>query len=318
MHWFSEGREYYARKWFTGMLRAHPGRWNLFDSQIASATLVSSQKVVNRVAVIISSGGSDGPWSPGFVGENLADAVVVGAPFTAPNAYAIYEVAKSLDAGCGTLLLYNNFMGDCLNNDMAEELLRLEGHRAIQIPVHDDMGMARGEARENRGGRSGSALMTRIAAVASRKGLSLDEMAALLKKANSRMATLRVSVNTENNTVTFGRGFSDEPGFKTETMGIREAAEETIKLLTEDLSPKTDEQILLMVNPLRLAGYDEAYVMGNYLYEALSTNYPILRMNVGAYIHILDGYGFTVTLLCADEELRPYLEGNIHGDGFII
>ena len=62
MHWFSEGREYYARRWFTGMLQAHPGRWRLFDSQIASATLVSSQDVVERVAVIISSGGSDGPY----------------------------------------------------------------------------------------------------------------------------------------------------------------------------------------------------------------------------------------------------------------
>ena len=318
MHWFSEGREYYARRWFTGMLKAHPGRWRLFDSQIASATLVSSQDVADRVAVIISSGGSDGPWSPGFVGSELADAVVVGAPFTAPNAYAIYEVAKSIDSGQGVILLYNNFMGDYLNNDMAEELLALEGHRAIQIPVHDDMGMARGEAREYRGGRSGSALMTRIAGTASRAGLSLDEMAALLTKANSRMSTLCVSVNTESNLVTFGKGFSEEPGFESGEMGMREAAEETIRLMTEDLSPKPDEQVLLMVNPLRLAGYDEAYVMGNYLYDSLSAKYPVLKMNVGAYIHILDGYGFTVTILCADSELRPYLEGTVQGDGFCI
>ncbi len=318
MHWFSEGREYYARKWFTGMLKAHPGRWRLFDSQIASATLISSHDVVNRVAVIISSGGSDGPWSPGFVGTDLADAVIVGAPFTAPNAYSIYEVAKTLDTGRGIILLYNNFMGDYLNNDMAQELLSLEGHRAIQIPVHDDMGTALGEPRENRGGRSGATLMTRIAATASRKGLLLDEISALLKKANSRMSTLCVSVDTQNNIVTFGKGFSDEPGFKTGKMNMKEAADETIKLLTEDLSPKNNEKILLLVNPLRLAGYDEAYVMGNYLYDALSSCYPIFRMNVGVYIHILDGYGFTVTLLCADEELRPYLEGNISGDGFLI
>ncbi len=318
MHWFSEGREYYARRWFTGMLKAHPGRWRLFDSQIASATLVSSQDVADRVAVIISSGGSDGPWSPGFVGSELADAVVVGAPFTAPNAYAIYEVAKSIDSGQGVILLYNNFMGDYLNNDMAQELLALEGHRAVQIPVHDDMGMARGEAREYRGGRSGSALMTRIAGKASRAGLSLEEIAALLTKANSRMSTLCVSVNTESNFVTFGKGFSEEPGFESGEMGMREAAEETIRLMTEDLSPKPDEQVLLMVNPLRLAGYDEAYVMGNYLYDSLSAKYPVLKMNVGVYIHILDGYGFTITLLCADSELCPYLEGNINGDGFCI
>ena len=61
MHWFSEGREYYARKWFTGMLKAHPGRWRLFDSQISSAAIFSAQDVVDRVAVIICCGGSDGP-----------------------------------------------------------------------------------------------------------------------------------------------------------------------------------------------------------------------------------------------------------------
>ena len=115
-------------------------------------------------------------------------------------------------------------MGDYLNNDMAEELLRLEGHRAIQIPVHDDMGMALGESRENRGGRSGSALITRIAGSASRAGLSLDDLARVLNKANDRMATLCVSVDTETNTVTFGKGFSDEPGFKTMKTGMRETA----------------------------------------------------------------------------------------------
>ena len=127
MNWLETTRDYYGARWFAGMERAYPHLWRRFRGETNSATLMKRTPTPERVAVIISGGGADGPLLPGFVGEGLADACVIGAPNTAPNAYALYEAGKALGKEKGLLLLYNNFAGDYLNNDMAAEMLGLEG-----------------------------------------------------------------------------------------------------------------------------------------------------------------------------------------------
>ena len=319
MNWFGGGREYYGQRWFEGMALACPDRWRVLDSRITGATLVSREAVRGRAAVIVSGGGSDGPWVPAYVGPGMADAAVVGAPYAAPSAYDIYEAAKALDDGHVVLLLYNHFMGDYLNNDMAAELLRLEGHDSRQIAVCDDMGMARGEPRENRGGRTAAPLLIRIAALAVRQGKTLGEAFALVRRAEARAVTLCVTVEPEKSRVTYGKGFSDEPGFLVrEGADVETTAEETVRLLTDDVRPRADERVYLLVNRLRLTSFADSYIMAGALQRALARRCPVLKLRVGAYNNILDLYGYTVTLLCADGELAPYLAPDLAGDCYLL
>ena len=58
---------------------AYPQLFRRYQSGPVSATLMKRDVNRDRVAVIISGGGSDGPLLPGFVGNGLADACVVGA-----------------------------------------------------------------------------------------------------------------------------------------------------------------------------------------------------------------------------------------------
>ena len=83
MNWFEQTRDFYGARWFAGMELAYPQRWRRFRGEAHSATLMKRTLTPDRVAVIISGGGSDGPLLPGFVGEGLADACVVGAPYSA-------------------------------------------------------------------------------------------------------------------------------------------------------------------------------------------------------------------------------------------
>ena len=319
MNWFADGRDFYGRKFFEGMALACPDRWRVFDSRISGATLTGPEDTRGRVAVVVSGGGSDGPWVPAYVGPGMADAAVIGAPYTAPSAYAVYEVARALDGGQGVLLLYNNFMGDYLNNDMAAELLRLEGHDSLQVACCDDMGTALGEPRENRGGRAAAALLIRVAALAAREGKPLREVADLVRRAEARAVTLCVTVEPDKNRVTYGRGFSDEPGFLVrEDAGIDSTAEETVRLLAEDVRPRADERAYLLVNRLRLTSYADGYVMAGALHRALSARCPVLKMRVGAYNNILDLYGYTVTVLCADAGLARYLSPDLAGDCYLL
>ena len=74
----------------------------------------------------------------------------------------------------------------------------------------------------------------------------------------------------------------------------------------------------LLVNRLRLTSYADGYVFAGHLYEELSARFPVLQMRVGAYNNILDLYGFTVSLLCADETVQPYLSGAVSADSFLL
>ena len=319
MNWFAETRDSYCPRWFDAMQRAYPERWRVFNRQVSGATLVKRDTTPDRVAVIISGGGVNGPFIPGFVGEGLADACVVGPPNTAPNAFALYEIARTLGREKGALLLYNNFMGDYLNNDMAAEMLALEGIRAEQLACCDDMGMARGEPRENRGGRTAIAHLIKLAAAAAKAGKDLDEVLRLTRKAHSRSVTICVSADPLSNRTIYGQGFSGEPGFlECEDACVQSTAEQTIRLLVEDVRPQKGERAYMLINRLRMTSYSDSYVMAGFMADALEKYCPLAQLRVGGYSQITDLYGYTVSLLCADEELAPYLEGTVIGDGFII
>ena len=319
MHWFAETREDYCPRWFRAMAQTFPERWRTLEGQEPSAVLMKRAPTPERVAIVISGGGSNGPFIPGFVGEGMADAAVVGPPYAAPSAYALYETGKALASEKGILLLYNNFMGDYLNNDMAAELLQLDGFRVEQALCCDDMGMAIGEPRENRGGRIGIAYPIKICAEAARQGASLEEVARLARKAIERTSTLCVAVQPEKNLVSYGNGISGEPGFQTrEDANVADTAEETIRLLWDDVKPRAGERVFMMVNRMRLTSYSDSFVMAGCLSEALARRTCDARMAVGGYQQVTDSYGYTVTLLCADGELQPYLEGTLCGDGFLL
>lgn len=319
MHWFAETREDYCPRWFEAMAGAFPERWRAMEGQSPSAVLLKRAPTPDRVQVIISGGGSNGPFIPGFVGEGMADAAVVGPPYTAPSAYALYEAGLALGREKGVLLLYNNYMGDYLNNDMADELLRLEGVRVEQVLCCDDMGQAIGEPRENRGGRIGIAYVIRVAAEAARRGLPLEEVARLARKAAARLSTLCVTVDPERGHVTYGKGFSDEPGFlERDGATVAGTAEETVELLLKDVEPRADERVYMLVNRLRLTSYSDSFVMAGCLKAAFEKRRPLAQMRVGGYMQVMDVYGYTVTLLCADAELDDYLAGSLAGDGFLL
>lgn len=320
MHWFGETRDNYCPMWFDAMARAFPGRWRAMEGSAPSAVLIKGEPTPGRVAVIISGGGSNGPFIPGFVGEGLADAAVVGPPYTAPSAYALYEAGKALGRERGVLLLYNNFMGDYLNNDMADELLRLDGIKVAQVLCRDDMGTAIGEPRENRGGRIAIAYLIKIAAKAAREGKSLEEVARLVDKAEARCSTLSLVVEPGSAFISFGKGISGEPGFRSrENATVQGAAEETVRLLVEDVKPRPGERVYMLVNRLRLTSYSDSFVMAGFMARALGELCPVAQVRVGGYMQVTDTYGYTVTLLCADDEIAPYLEGApVCGDGFLL
>lgn len=319
MIWKTERLDYFAEDMFSGMERALPHVWKKGYTQKNAGVLVKRDPTPGRFAVIISGGAGNGPLFPGYVAEGLADAASVGGPFSAPNAYAIYEVARELGKEKGVLLLYNNFAGDYLNNDMAQELLELEGIRVETVISTDDVATALDEPRENRNGRSGIALLIKLAGAYAKAGMDLSEAARLLRYANTRLSTITVHVDHEAGEVRFGPGFSGEPPMMVERhMDMEQTARQAAGILLEELKPREDETLFLLVNRLRLSSYADSYIIANLMAKELEKHRKVEQLRVAAFSNITDKYGFDFSVLCMDRETAKLLDTHITTDSFTI
>lgn len=320
MIWKTERLDYYAEDLFSGMERAMPQHWQKGYTQKNAGVLMKRTPTLDHFAVIISGGAGNGPLFPGYVGEGLADAASIGGTFSAPNAYAIYEAGKALGREHGVLLLYNNFAGDYLNNDMAQELLEQEGIRVETVISNDDICTAAGEPRENRAGRSGIALLIKLAGAYAAAGMELGEAAKRLRYANTRLGTLSVHVDHAAGQIGYGGGFSGEPPVRVEThMDMARCAQEAAELLLADLKPEKEESLFLLVNRLRLTSYADGYIMANLMVKTLEARgYRVAQLRVAPFSNIMDRYGFDFNLLCMDADTAGRMDSYICSDCFVI
>ena len=319
MIWKTGRLDYFAQDMYEGMERALPHVWSSGYTQKNAGVLVKKVPTPERFSVIISGGAGNGPLFPGYVGEGLADAASIGGPYSAPNAYAIYEAAKQLGSKKGVLLLYNNFAGDYLNNDMAQELLEQEGIQVETVISNDDIATALGEPRAVRNGRCGIALLIKLAAAYAKAGMELKEAASLLRYATTRLGTLSIHVDFDAGEIQYGCGFSGEPPVLTEThMDMERAVDTAVHMLLEELKPREDETLFLLVNRLRLSSYADSYIIANLAVKALERHHVVAQLRVAPFSNITDKYGFDFSVLCMNEETAKYMDSYVASDCFVI
>lgn len=297
----------------------YPDRFSLLPNSCNGRILLRPTLCPGRVNVIVSSGGGCHPLSYGYLGEGMADACINGNQRCAPSAYDIYEAALKIGSSSGNILIYNNYMGDHLNNDLAAELLNLENISCILCPATDDCLSAPADApRSERGGLTGMLYLIKIAASCAEAGLSLEETAKIVHRANERMSTLVITPDYENRLVHLGAGFSGEPPVSAHTdcfsiSGIAALAYET---LCHDLAPSSSEKIFMAISRMTLTHPEDAYILAGHLTQYAASLHPITHTSVGFYTNLYHAQGFLVTFLCADKELEQYLHGRFYADSF--
>ena len=319
MNWIPEDLSCYSSLYMDGMLRMHPDMWEKLTADPGSAALVRKGFDRSRYATVICGGGAHGPLFPGFVWDGLADAAVVGGPFSAPNAYIVYEACRALAGDSGVLLLYNNFMGDFLNNDMASELLSLEGVPVENVIATDDIATAPRADRQERSGRIGIAWLIKLSAACAARGMSLTEAAGVLRRAMERLGTVSMHADPVARTAEYGRGFSGEPGFeKLENADMEKAVRRALELLEADLRPAAGERAYLLINRMNNMSYFDSCRMGAIAAGYLDERGGCGCLRVGNYLTNIDVYGCDFSVLYADAGLSSLLDGTVRTDSFTI
>ncbi len=120
----------------------------------------------NKVSIIQGSGSGHEPAHVMTVGPGMLDAACPGDVFAAPPTDYVYETIKLMKSAKGVLLLVNNYTGDRMAFDMAQELAEAEDinaktlvHRRRRrrpgLDLHRRTTWCRGQLLRDEGGRCG-------------------------------------------------------------------------------------------------------------------------------------------------------------------
>ncbi|NLV86513.1 MAG: hypothetical protein GX025_04775 [Clostridiales bacterium] len=140
-----------------------------------------------------------------------------------------------------------------------------------------------------------------------------------MRFANTRLGTLSLHINEAQTQIAYGAGFSGEPPMRVEThMDMERAAKEVSEMLLEDLAPKEDETLFLLINRLRLTSYADGYIMANLISKELSLARTVEQLRVAPFSNIMDVYGFDFSLLCMNRDTARYMDCVLQSDCFTI
>ncbi len=332
--------EDFVRESLEGMVAAHSDLIKVnFDPTFVWRT---DAPVKGKVAIISGGGSGHEPMHAGFVGMGMLDAACPGEVFTSPTPEQMLAAAKAVDGGAGILYIVKNYSGDVMNFEMATELARSEGMRALNILIDDDVAVKNSLYTQGRRGVGTTVLAEKICGAAAEQGYELQQLANLCRRVNLNGKSMGVALTScvvpAKGTPTFqlgeqeiemGIGIHGEPG--RERMSLKSAneiAQMLVLSIIEDKSyqrtvrewdeSKNDwvevelidpplqagDRVLAFVNSMGGTPISELYIIYRQVAEICrKCGLQIVRNLIGAYITSLEMQGCSVTLLKLDDEI---------------
>lgn len=305
-----------------GIILAHAD--DLKFSEVDHRAVIRSDAKTNKKVAIVTGGGYGHlPTFLGYVGHGFCDGVAVGNVFTSPSGETIANAALETEAGAGVLLLFANYVGDCLNFDLAKEILEMEGIQVSYVKASDDVASGSKENWKNRRGIAGIYFVYKTAGAKAERGGSLEEVTEIAEKACKRISTIgfafspcRIPGRTapvfhlEDDEMELGMGIHGEPGIsRTKIRSSQEVAKDIIDRLVEDQGLNGGEEVAVLVNSLGGTSKEELYILFKDVKNILDEKkINIHRTIIGEYATSMEMIGASISLFVLDDELKELLD----------
>ena len=305
-----------------GMIAAHPKHLRQLHNSPRSIIAADGPRR-GKVGFVIGGGSGHEPTFVGFVGKGLADAAVIGNVFASPPPDPIYECAKAVDGGAGVLFMYGNYAGDVMNFDMAVEMAAMDDVEVRTVLTTDDVASAPLNEKEKRRGIAGNFFIFKMAGAAADRGMSLDEVERIARKANEHTLTMGVGLSACSLPQTrkpnfelgpedmeIGLGIHGEPGVKRGPIKTAdEVTDELIDHIFVELNASKEDRVGVLVNSLGSTPLMELYIMNRRVKQRLeNVSIKTHATWVGHYCTSLEMAGASVTLVHLDSELTDLLD----------
>jgi phosphoenolpyruvate---glycerone phosphotransferase subunit DhaK len=275
--------------------------------------------IAGKVGIVVGGGAGHEPLFLEYVGRGMADAEAHGQVFAAPSPTIVLEAIKAVNGGRGVVLLYNNYAGDVLNFDMAQEKAIAQGITVRTVLVNDEIASApRGQESQRRGTTSDHVII-KIAGAAAENLLSLEEVVRVTEKAiaGSRSfgvalssctlpATGREIFDLPDDMMELGMGLHGEPGVeRIPLLGADQTAEKIVHRIVEDLPYRNGDQVVLIINGYGATTRMELFIVNRKIRAMLADlGIDVYGTEVGEFCTSQEMKGVSVTFVRLDEELK--------------
>jgi len=301
----------------SGFVKCHPGV--VVSPEDPRVFSLRSPGRTPRVGVVSGGGSGHYPAFIGYVRPYMLDAVAVGEIFRAPPAETFLHAFRAADRGKGVICLHGNYALDNSSVCRAIELARQEGIEVRRVIANDDVAPHKDA---NSRGLAGEVFLWKIGGAAAARGMSLDEVETVCRRAMASMRSIGVGLSActipevgvpnfdvVEGTMEVGIGHHGDPGIT--TYKLRPAAEIADLLMAEilrDADFRAGDDVSVLVSGLGATTQMELFILFDRISEILKgERLKIYRSYVGNYFTSLDMRGATVTVMRMDQELRELL-----------
>ena len=284
-----------------------------------NAVIRRDAPIQGKVGIVVGGGAGHEPLFLEYVGRGMADAEAHGQIFAAPAPLIVHEAIRAVDGGAGVMLLYNNYAGDVLNFDMAQEKAVAEGITVRTVLVNDEVASApRGQEAQRRG-TTADHIVIKIAGAAAEGMLSLDEVVRITEKAIAGSRSLGVALSSctlpatgkeifdlPDDMMEVGMGLHGEPGM--ERIPLLTADQVTAKIvprIIEDLPYLRGDRIVLIVNGYGATTRMELFIVNRRIRAMLADLGIVVHgTEIGEFCTSQEMKGLSVTFIRLDDELQ--------------
>lgn len=276
----------------------------------------------DKVSIIQGSGSGHEPAHVLTVGRGMLDGACPGDVFAAPPMDYVYETTKLLASPKGVLLLVNNYTGDRMAFDMAQEMSQADGVTVRTIFIDDDVAVQDSTYTVGRRGVAGNFFVMKAVGAASEEGADLDELVRIGEKVNSVTRTMGLALTPctppakgsplfelGDDEIEVGVGIHGEPGRRRAKLApANDLVDELLGRVVGDLPFTSGDRVALMVNGLGGTPISELYLLYGHAHEQLvAQGITVGRSYVGEYCTSLDMAGASITLVRLDDEIERLL-----------
>jgi dihydroxyacetone kinase-like protein len=277
----------------------------------------------DKVSIIQGSGSGHEPAHVMTVGRGMLDAACPGDVFSAPPMDYVYETTKLLASPKGVLLLVNNYTGDRMAFEMAQELSAADGVNVKTLFIDDDVAVQDSTYTVGRRGVAGNFFVMKAVGAAAEQGADLDELIRIGEKVDSVTRTMGIALTSctppakgsplfelGEDEIEVGVGIHGEPGRRRAKLTTaNEMTDELLDAVVKDLPYVAGDRVALMINGLGGTPISELYILFGHAHERLTElGITVGRSYVGEYCTSLDMAGASLTLVRLDDEIEALLE----------
>jgi dihydroxyacetone kinase-like protein len=276
----------------------------------------------NKVSIVQGSGSGHEPAHVMTVGPGMLDAACPGDVFAAPPTDYVYETVKLVASPKGVLLLVNNYTGDRMAFEMAQELAEAEDITVRTLFINDDVAVQDSTYTVGRRGVAGNFFVMKAVGAAAERGADLDEVYRIGEKVNSVTRTMGMALTActppakgsplfdlPDDEIEMGVGIHGEPGRRrAKLVPANDIVDELLTTVADDLPFVSGDKVALMINGLGGTPISELYILYGRAHKQLAERgIEVKRSYVGEYCTSLDMAGASLTLVRLDDEIDGLL-----------